>query len=55
MERNITTEELEKALEKLVTDMGLSIKEYFETPRPINVKPAKDKLRIHLGLKIRDS
>ena len=54
MSKNITTQDLEKALEKLVNEMGMSIKEYLEKPCFVNVKPAKDKLRRHLGLKIRD-
>jgi len=55
MSENITTDELEKALEKLASDMGLSIKEYLTQTRPIDTKPAKDCLRTRLGLKPRDS
>jgi len=50
MSKNITTKELEEVLEKLVTEMGISIREYLDNPKKINVKPAKDTLRSHLGL-----
>jgi hypothetical protein len=55
MSKTITTKELENALEKLAIEMGISIKEYLDTTKPVNVKPAKDTLRKHLGLHPRDS
>lgn len=50
MSQNITTQELQEALQKLVEEMGKSIVEYVNNPKTPDTKPAKDALRDSMGL-----